>query len=107
MRRKDGSRYRPVDLATTIRCSDGMSSELASLAEQGQDCLRLTSALCTDAERRSQVTVTVVSFLRVEDAWIVFGMAAMDPVTYQVVSLDPPPQAGMPTVPPGSAARVP
>ena len=63
----------------------------------------MTAALFTDAERRSQVTVTVLSFRRVEDASRVFAMASMDPVTYQVVSLDPPPEAGLPTVPPGSA----
>jgi hypothetical protein len=100
---KDGSRYGRVDLATTTDCAQGMSPELASLAEMGEGCLRLTSALFTDHERRSQVTVSVVSFRRAEDAWLVFGTAAMDPVTYQVVSLDPPPSAGMPTVPPGSA----
>ncbi|KUO23120.1 hypothetical protein AQJ91_00680 [Streptomyces dysideae] len=100
---KDGSRYERVDLATTTDCAQGMSPELASLAEMGEGCLRLTSALFTDHERRSQVTVSVVSFRRAEDAWLVFGTAAMDPVTYQVVSLDPPPSAGLPTVPPGSA----
>ncbi|CAM5532035.1 putative protein OS=Streptomyces griseomycini OX=66895 GN=FHS37_000449 PE=4 SV=1 [Streptomyces griseomycini] len=80
-----------------------MSAGLAALVDQGEGCLRLTSALFTDAERRSQITVTVASFRRVEDASTVFAMASMDPVTYQVVSLDPPPEAGLPTVPPGSA----
>jgi hypothetical protein len=100
---KDGSRYTRVDLATTTDCSRGMSQELAALIEQGEECARLTAALFTDADRRSQVTVTVLSFRRVEDASRVFMMASMDPVQYQVVSLDPPPEAGMPTVPPGSA----
>lgn len=99
----DGSRYERVDLATTTDCSEGMSPELAALIQQGQGCERLTAALFTDAERRSQVTVSVLSFKTVQDASTVFGMASMDPVTYQVVSLDPPPEAGLPTVPPGSA----
>ncbi|MFI6013871.1 hypothetical protein ACIBAG_34560 [Streptomyces sp. NPDC051243] len=100
---KDGSRYTRVDLASTTDCARGMAPELAELIEQGEPCSRLTAALFTDADRRSQVTVTVLSFERVEDASRVFMMASMDPVTYQVVSLDPPPEAGMPTVPPGSA----
>lgn len=103
VRLKDGSRYTRVDLATTTDCARGVSPELAQLIEQGEGCSRLTAALFTDADRRSQVTVTVVSFERVEDAGRVFAMAAMDPVTYQAVSLDPPPEAGLPTVPPGSA----
>ncbi|MDN0194650.1 hypothetical protein [Streptomyces sp. S.PNR 29] len=102
VRAADGSRYERVDLATTTDCARGMSPELAELIEQGEKCARLTSALFTDAGRRSQVTVTVLSFRRAEDAGRVFAMASMDPVTYQVVSLDPPPEAGMPTVPPGS-----
>ena len=103
VRLSDGSRYERVDLATTADCARGMSPELAALIAQGQGCERLTAALFTDADRRSQVTVTVLSFRRVEDASSVFAMASMDPVTYQVVSLDPPPEAGLPTVPPGSA----
>ncbi|WP_405737764.1 hypothetical protein OG885_32120 [Streptomyces sp. NBC_00028] len=103
VRLDDGSRYERVDLATTSDCAEGMAPELAALIAQGQGCERLTAALFTDAERRSQVTVTVLSFRRVEDASSVFAMASMDPVTYQVVSLDPPPSAGLPTVPPGSA----
>ena len=103
VRLDDGSRYERVDLATTTDCSEGMSPELAALIQQGQGCERLTAALFTDAERRSQVTVTVLSFRTVQDASKVFAMASMDPVAYQVVSLDPPPEAGLPTVPPGSA----
>ncbi|PWI18806.1 hypothetical protein DI272_35205 [Streptomyces sp. Act143] len=103
VRPADGSRYERVDLATTSDCSEGTAPELAALIAQGQGCERLTAALFTDAERRSQVTVTVLSFRTVQDASSVFAMASMDPVTYQVVSLDPPPEAGMPTVPPGSA----
>ncbi|MEU0119596.1 hypothetical protein ABZ137_39480 [Streptomyces bobili] len=99
----DGSRYSRVDLATTTDCSRGMSAELAELIQQGEECSRLTAALFTDADRRSQVTLTVLSFARAEDASRVFMMASMDPVTYQVVSLDPPPEAGLPAVPPGSA----
>ncbi|MEU9665886.1 hypothetical protein AB0E25_09870 [Streptomyces bobili] len=99
----DGSRYSRVDLATTTDCARGMSAELAELIQQGEKCSRLTAALFTDSDRRSQVTVSVLSFARVEDATRVFMMASMDPVTYQVVSLDPPPEAGLPTVPPGSA----
>jgi hypothetical protein len=102
VRLKDGSRYHRVDLATTTDCARGVSQELAALLEQGEACVRLTAALFTDTERRSQVTVSVLSFRRVEDASGVFMMASMDPVTYQVVSLDPPPEAGLPTVPPGS-----
>ncbi|MFH8803545.1 hypothetical protein ACH4F6_28725 [Streptomyces sp. NPDC017936] len=103
VRLADGSRYTRVDLATTPDCAEGMSPQLAELIEQGEECSRLTAALFTDADRRSQVTVTVLSFARVEDASRVFMMASVDPVTYQVVSLDPPPEAGLPTVPPGSA----
>lgn len=103
VRLKDGSRYTRVDLATTTDCSRGMSQQLAQLIEQGEECSRLTAALFTDHDRRSQVTVSVLSFRRVEDASRVFMMTSMDPVTYQVVSLDPPPSAGLPTVPPGSA----
>ncbi|MFJ9723392.1 hypothetical protein ACIRP3_11640 [Streptomyces sp. NPDC101209] len=103
VRLKDGSRYERVDLATTTECARGMSQQLAAVAQQGKGCVRLTAALFTDADRRSQITVTVVSFRRAEDSGTVFGMASMDPVTYQVVSLDPPAQAGLPTVPPGSA----
>lgn len=103
VRLEDGSRYARVDLATTIDCARGMSPELAQLIEQGGECVRSTAALFTDAARRSQVTVTVLSFERVQDASRVFMMSSMDPVTYQVVSLDPPPRAGLPTVPPGSA----
>ncbi|MDG9716129.1 hypothetical protein [Streptomyces sp. DH24] len=103
VRLSGGARYERVDLATTTDCARGMSPGLAQLVEQGEECLRLTAALFTDAERRSQVTVTVLSFERVEDASRVMAMASMDPVSYQVVSLDPPPGAGLPTVPPGSA----
>lgn len=103
VRLPDGSRHARVDLATTTDCARGTSPELARLMEQGGGCARLTAALFTDAERRSQVTVTVLSFARVEDASRVFAMASMDPVRYQTVSLDPPAKAGLPTVPPGSA----
>lgn len=103
VRLADGSRYERVDLTTTTDCSEGMAPEPAALIEQGQGCERLTAALFTDAERRSQVTVTVLSFRRVEDASAVFARASLDPVAYQVVSLDPPPRSGLPTVPPGSA----
>ncbi|MFF8876424.1 hypothetical protein [Streptomyces flaveolus] len=103
VRLPDGSRYERVDLATTTECARGTSQELAALIDQGKGCVRLTAALFTDAERHSQVTVTVMSFRRAEDAASVFAMASMDPVTYQTVSLDPPPEAGLPTVPPGSA----
>lgn len=103
VRLKDGSRYQRVDLATTTSCARGMSQELAALVDQGEGCVRLTSALFTDPEQRSRITVTVASFRRVEDASTVFMMASMDPVTYQVVSLDPPPGAGLPAAPPGSA----
>ncbi|MFF9061663.1 hypothetical protein ACF09K_23645 [Streptomyces sp. NPDC014882] len=103
VRVQDGSRYTRVDLATTTDCTRGMSVELAEMIGQGEPCARMTAALFTDADRRSQITVTVLSFARVEDATRVFMMASLDPVTYQVVSLDPPPEAGMPTVPPGSA----
>ncbi|MEU1518152.1 hypothetical protein ABZ490_39430 [Streptomyces sp. NPDC005811] len=103
VRLPDGSRYSRVDLATTTDCARGMSPDLARLIEQGGQCSRLTAGLFTDADRLSQITVTVLSFARVEDASRVFMMASMDPVTYQVVSLDPPPGAGLPTVPPGSA----
>jgi hypothetical protein len=103
VRLADGGAYERVDLLTTTECSHGMSPELAVLVEQGEECARLTAAMFTDAERRSQVTVTVVSFQRAEDASRVFAMASIDPVTYQVISLDPPPEAGLPTVPPGSA----
>ncbi|MFF3345606.1 hypothetical protein [Streptomyces sp. NPDC002779] len=99
---EDGSTFERVDRATTTDCARGMSQALAELIEQGGPCARMTAALFTDADRRSQVTVSVLSFERPEDASRVFMMASMDPVTYQVVSLDPAPEAGLPTVPPGS-----
>ncbi|MET9442646.1 hypothetical protein [Streptomyces sp. NPDC006610] len=103
VRLADGSRYDRVDLVTTTDCARAVSPGLASLLDRGEGCARLTAALFTDVERRSRVTVTVLSMRRVEDASTVFAMASLDPVTYRVVSLDPPPEAGMPTVPPGSA----
>ncbi|MFH0175399.1 hypothetical protein ACIA6D_06305 [Streptomyces cacaoi] len=103
VRLKDGSRYARVDLSTTVDCARGVSPELARLVEQGEGCSRSTAALFTDTERRSQVTVTVLSFERVEDASRVFTMTSTDPVAYRVDSLDPPAEAGLPTVPPGSA----
>ncbi|MCI3270220.1 hypothetical protein [Streptomyces cylindrosporus] len=103
VRLEDGSRFERVDLATTTQCARGMSQELAAVVQQGAGCVRLTAALFTDVDRRSQITITVVSFKRAEDMGLVFGMASTDPVTYQTVSLDPPPSAGLPTVPPGSA----
>ncbi len=103
VRLADGAVYHRVDVGTTTECERGMSQQLAGIIAQGGGCLQLTSALFTDAERRSQVTVGVLSLKRAEDAASVFGMVSMDPVTYQVVSLDPPPEAGLPTVPPGSA----
>lgn len=103
VRLADGTVYHRVEVRTTTECDRAMSQQLAGVVAQGSGCLQLTSALFTDAERRSQVTVGVLSLKRAEDAASVFGMVSMDPVTYQVVSLDPPPEAGLPTVPPGSA----
>ncbi|KPI32025.1 hypothetical protein ACGFZJ_24265 [Streptomyces sp. NPDC048253] len=103
VRLPDGSRYARVDLSTTVDCARGATPALARLLEQGEGCSRSTAALFTDTERRSQVTVTVLSFERVEDASRVFTTASADPVRYRVDPLDPPPQAGLPTVPPGSA----
>ncbi|CCK30599.1 hypothetical protein BN159_6220 [Streptomyces davaonensis JCM 4913] len=100
---KDGSTYERVEWGTTTDCPPRMSTELAELMEQGEPCARMSAAMFTDKDRRSQVTVTVLSFQNVEDASRVFAMASMDPVTYQVVSLDPAPEAGLPTVPPGSS----
>ncbi|MFE9672926.1 hypothetical protein ACFYO5_02180 [Streptomyces sp. NPDC006259] len=99
----DGSRYTRVTLGTTTDCARGTSAELAELIEQGEECSRSTAALFTDADRRSQITLTVLSFARVEDASRVFRTVSTNPVAYQVVSLDPPPEAGLPTVPPGSS----
>ncbi|MFD7130128.1 hypothetical protein [Streptomyces sp. NPDC059894] len=107
VRLEDGSRYTRVDLATTTDCSQGTSVGPAELVGQGEECSRLTAALFTDtAERRTQITVTVLSFARVEDASRVFARASADPATYRVVPLDPPPEAGLPTAPPGSSAGV-
>lgn len=103
VRLPDGSRYARVDLSTTVDCARGASPALARLVAQGEGCSRSTAALFTDTERRSQVTVTVLSFERVEDASRVFTMASADPPRYRVDPLDPPPRAGLPTVPPGSA----
>ncbi|WP_307162931.1 hypothetical protein [Streptomyces rishiriensis] len=103
VRLKDGSRYARVDLSTTVDCARGMTPGLARLAGQGGGCSRSTAALFTDTERRSQVTVTVLSFVRAQDASRVFTTVSTDPVTYRAVPLDPPPQAGLPTVPPDSA----
>ncbi|WP_406009366.1 hypothetical protein OG440_26995 [Streptomyces sp. NBC_00637] len=104
VRLADGSRYARVDLSTTVDCARGVSPALARLTEQGKGCARSTAALFTDTGRRSQVTVTVLSFERVEDASRVSTTASADPVTYRVVPLDPPAGAGLATVPPGSAA---
>ncbi|WP_406493656.1 hypothetical protein OG936_08610 [Streptomyces sp. NBC_00846] len=103
VRLADGTVYNRVDVATTTNCERGMSQELAQLIAQGKGCEQLTAALYTDSARRAQVTVSVLSFRRAEDSGTVFAMASMDPVTYQVVSLDPPPGAGLQTVPAGSA----
>ncbi|MEU9311475.1 hypothetical protein [Streptomyces sp. NPDC048256] len=103
VRLPDGSRYARVDLSTAVDCARGATPALARLVEQGAGCSRSTAALFTDTERRSQVTVTVLSFERVEDASRVFTTASADPVRYRMDPLDPPPQAGLPTVPPDSA----
>ncbi|MER5296154.1 hypothetical protein ABT382_29445 [Streptomyces pharetrae] len=103
VRLESGSRYERVDLATTPDCARGMPSQPAALVQRGEGCLRLTAALFTDVERRSQVTVTVLSFRRAEDASVVFERASVAPVAHRAISLDPPPGAGVPTVPPGSA----
>jgi hypothetical protein len=94
--------YQKVDVATTGDCGRGMSQELATIIEQGKGCLQLMSALYIDPADRAQITVTVLSFRRAEDAGAVFAMASQDPAAYQVVSLDPPAASGHPTVPPGS-----
>ncbi|OQR59294.1 hypothetical protein B6E66_36100 [Streptomyces maremycinicus] len=103
VRLADGSRYARVDLSTTVDCARDVPSGLARLVDRGEGCSRSTAALFTDTERRSQVTVTVLSFTRVEDASRVFATVSADPVTYRAIALDPPPRAGLPTVPPGSA----
>ncbi|MGW0605584.1 hypothetical protein [Streptomyces sp. NPDC002640] len=95
--------YRRVDASTTTDCTNWMSQQLADLIAQGGPCARQSAALYTDPSGKAQVTVTVLSFARQEDAIRVFSMAAMDPVSYQVVALDPPPASGLDPVPPGSA----
>ncbi|MGK5499660.1 hypothetical protein [Streptomyces sp. URMC 125] len=97
-----GAVYHRLDVLTTTDCSRATSPELAALMEQGEGCARLSAAFYTDTDRDVYVTVTVASFERAEDAGTVMGMAAVDPVTYQVVSLAPPPGSDLPEVPAGS-----
>jgi hypothetical protein len=99
----DDATYRRVDLSGTTDCGGRMSQQLADLIAQGEPCVRQSAALYTDPAGKAQVTVTVLSFEKQEDAIRVFSMASMDPVSYQVVALDPPPASGLPPVPPGSA----
>lgn len=57
----------------------------------------MTGGVLAVAVVAGALPVSVLSFERPEDASRVFMMASMDPVTYQVVSLDPPPEARRPT----------
>lgn len=98
VRLANGAVYRRVDTTTASDCGHGVSRELAAVIKQGKGCLRLSAALYTDADRQSQVTVSVLSFVRAEDAAMVFGSASTDPVTYSVVSLDPSAGSGLPKV---------
>ncbi|RLU83979.1 hypothetical protein CTZ27_27820 [Streptomyces griseocarneus] len=101
---ESGTEYHRVDVASTTDCSRGVSPELAGVIGQGQGCLRLTSALYTDAAKQSRITIGVLSFKRAEDAAAVVGMASFDPLKYEVVSLDPPQGSGMDPVPPHTPA---
>ena len=91
-----------LSVTTGTDCGPDVSAELASVIKQGQGCLQALSALYTDAERTSQITVTVLSFRQAQDASSVMVMASMDPVTYQVVSLDPPEDSGLKPIPAGT-----
>lgn len=95
--------YRRVAASSTTDCENRMSQRLAGLIAQGGPCARQSAALYTDPAGKAQVTVTVLSFAQQADAIRVFSMASMDPVSYQVVALDPPPASGLDPVPPGSA----
>ncbi|MDX6332131.1 MAG: hypothetical protein QOI83_4514 [Streptomycetaceae bacterium] len=98
VRLANGAVYRRVDSTTASDCGHGVSRELAAVIKQGKGCLRLSAALYTDADRHSQVTVSVLSFVRAEDAAMVFGSASTDPVTFSVVPLDPSAGSGLPKV---------
>ncbi|MCC3769439.1 hypothetical protein K6I34_001621, partial [Streptomyces sp. UNOC14_S4] len=101
---ESGTEFHRVDVASTTDCSRGVSPELAGVIAQGQGCLRLTSALYTDAAKKSRITIGVLSFKRAEDAATVFGMAGLDPLKYEVASLDPPQGSGLDPVPPHTPA---
>ncbi|MBT2382526.1 hypothetical protein [Streptomyces sp. ISL-11] len=100
---RSGQEYRRVDTATTTDCSRVVSEELAALLDQSRGCLRSTAALYVDSAKKARISVTVMSFRKVEDAATVMGMATMSPVRYQVVSLDPPPGSDLPPLRPGGA----
>ncbi|MGW1073839.1 hypothetical protein [Streptomyces sp. NPDC002537] len=99
-----GEEYHRVDVASTTDCSRAVSPELAGIIKQGEGCLRLTSALYTDAAKKARITVGVLSFKRVEDAGTVFAMTGLDPLKYEMMSLDPPPGSGLDPVPPHTPA---
>ncbi|MBQ0830051.1 hypothetical protein [Streptomyces tagetis] len=102
VRLPDGSRYKRLDLVTTADCSHPMGP--GALAGRDEGCRRLTAALFTDAERRSRVTVTVVSFRRAEDASALCAALTGSAAGRRAVPLDPPPGSGLPPAPPGAPA---
>jgi len=86
-----GARYKRLALQSTTDCSLAVSAEFAALFRQpGNACARATGALFTDERQASRVTVMVLSFRQAEGMGVAFGMASLDPVTYQTISIDPP-----------------
>ncbi|WP_051821131.1 hypothetical protein [Streptomyces sp. NRRL F-5065] len=100
VRLPDGSRYKRLDLVTTADCAHPLGP--GALAGRAENCRRLTAALFTDAERRSRVTVTVVSFGRAEDASALRAVLAGASAGDRGNPLDPPPGSGLPAAPAGA-----
>lgn len=90
-----GAEYRRVTTATTDDCRGAVTPELGALMARGDGCAQVTSALYTDAERATQITVSVLTFRRAEDVAAVLAKTSTDPVDHQVLPLDPPAGSGL------------
>lgn len=104
-----GSVYELVDVQPISDCRAMMSEQMANIVDQGRGCAGMAVGLYVDAARARQVTVSVVSMNRSEDAGMMFSLSSMDPVTFQVAAMDPPAGSGVPAPPataPGEFARV-
>ncbi|MDI2132834.1 hypothetical protein [Yinghuangia seranimata] len=104
-----GEVFQLVDVTTVPDCRGMMSPELADVVDQGHGCAQLLMGLFTDPTHSKQITVSVLSMRKADDAIMLFGMMSMDPFTYQLGAIDPPPGSGIPAPPrtaPGDFARV-